>query len=73
MGKTVYLGTSYYRDGYIFECGNVAYFSVLLSMIAKADTVEDAISMVSKLKIDGIPLVKHIYKAEVIGCGTDSN
>ena len=67
MNDVTYMSTSYYRDGYIFECGNMSYFSTLLSMLAKAETVDQAIEILRTLNIDGKPLCKHIFKVgEVI-------
>ena len=66
MNKVDYLGTSYLRDGYIFECGNLSYFHVMLNMIAKAETVDSAIEILRTLKIDGNLLCKRIFKVKEV-------
>ena len=66
QGKVEFIRTSYLREGYIFECGNLLYFDRLMSKVSEAETVEDAICSVKDVTIDGKPLCKRIFKVEEV-------
>lgn len=64
MGRVKKLGTTYYREGYAFECLQETYFATLLKIVGDDENIEEVIQKATAKKINDEPLCR-IWKVKL--------
>lgn len=59
------VGTSYLREGYIFECLQESHFGTLLKIVGQNKLIDDVIKDAREETVHGKPLCK-IWKVEQV-------